>query len=401
MAMRAGERKGIAYASTCHALVHVLELAYGVVLIAIARDVGVTLLALGVIANVFGLAYGIMALPVGVLADRTSATRLLGLCSIGMGLAAVVISLAEGTIALGVGFCLLGVALGVFHPVANAFVSRIATSTGLGFAYLGTGGNLGLALGPIIVGVIASGMSWRVAYAVMAVPCVVLGLLFLRFPDNSRVVSGEAPGHLAAAPSSLRPFLAPLVVVVLLGVINGLIFRGIVTFLPMHLSENVHLGGVGIDSVMLAGSFTTFALLFGVAGQFLGGYLCDRWSREGIMLLSAAVTVPALMAVWGVGDMLLLGSAALFAFFHFLAQPVFNAVIADYTPVVWRGRMYGIYFFCALALGSFSATGLGYVAETRGIEAVFFVCALLALTATVCTIPLVVWARRRAARIRK
>ena len=400
MAMRPGERRGMVYASTCHALVHSLELAYGVVLIAIAQDIGVTLLALGVLANVFGLAYGITALPIGILADRTSATRLLGLCSLGMGAAAVVISLAEGAIALGVGFCLLGVALGVFHPVANAFVSRISTSVGLGFAYIGTGGNLGIALGPIIVGLIASGLSWRVAYAVLAVPCVVLGLLFLRFPDSSRATGGEAPGQPAAAASSLRPLLAPLVVIVLLGVLNGLIYRGVVTFLPTYLSENVHLGGVGTDSVLLAGSFTTVALLFGVAGQFLGGYLCDRRSREWLVLLSTAVTVPALAAVWGSGGVLLLGAAAFFAFFHFMTQPIFNALITDYTPVLWRGRMFGVYFFCALAMGSFSATGLGYVAETRGLDAVFFVCGIFALLATLSSIPLVVWARRRAARVR-
>jgi len=152
--------------------------------------------------------------------------------------------------------------------------------------------------------------------------------------------------------------------------------------------------------VLLAGSFTTVALLFGVVGQFLGGALCDRWSREGIVLLSTALTIPALTAVWAAGGPLLLGSAAVFAFFHFMSQPVFNALIADYTPVLWRGRMFGIYFFCSLAVGSFSATGLGYVAETRGIEAVFMACAVFALAATVVSVPLVVWARRRTHRIR-
>ena len=400
MAMRPEEKKGIAYASTCHLFVHSLELAYGVVLVALAQDVGATLLVLGVLANVFGLAYGITALPIGILADRHSATRLLGLSSIGMGLAAVVISLAQGTIALGVGLCLLGVALGVFHPVANAFVSRISSRVGLGFAYLGTGGSLGVALGPIVVGVIASGMSWRIAYAVLAVPCVVLGLLFLRFPDSSRASSEESTVQSTAPFSSLRPFLGPLVVVIFLGVLNGLIFRGIVTFLPTHLGENVNLGAVGIDSVLLAGSFTTIALLFGVAGQFLGGYLCDRHTREWIVLLSTAMTIPALAAVWSEGGVLLLVSAAFFAFFHFMTQPVFNALITDYTPVLWRGRMFGVYFFCSLAGGSFSATGLGYVAETRGIEAVFFVCAIFAVFATLFAIPLIVWARKRAALIR-
>lgn len=398
MAMISAEKRGITYAAVYHGLVHTIELAYGVVLIAVADELGVTLLVLGVVANVFGLAYGITSLPVGVLADRVSATRLLGFSSIMMGIAAVVVSLSQGTTALGAGLCVLGVALGVFHPVANAFVSRVATRVGMGFAYVGIGGNLGIALGPIIVGTIAAGAGWRTAYAAMALPCVVLGVLFLRFHDGEDSSSSNAPKHLDSAPATLRQFLGPLVVVMVLGVLNGLIYRAVVTFLPTHLGENVHLGIAGMDAVMLAGSFTTFALLFGVVGQFIGGWLCDRWSSEAIVLVSVALTVPALMAVWMLGDASLLAAAALFAFFHFMTQPVFNALIAAYTPVLWRGRIFGLYFFVSIALGSFSATGLGYFAETRGIETVFLGCAALALAAAVASVPLVIWARKRARR---
>ncbi len=389
------ERRGIAYASTSHALLHVLELAYGVMLVAIAQDLGATLLVLGVLANVFGFAYGLTALPVGVLADRISETRLLAVCSIGMGLAAIVVSLAQGTVSLGVGLCVLGIALGIFHPVAAAFISRIATNTGLGFAYLGTGGNLGLALGPIVVGAIASGSSWRIAYAVFAVPCVVLGLMFLRLPSPARRMPAAAVARHSSDSKSLRPYLAPLVLVLVIGVLNGLIYRGILTFLPTHLSENVHLGAVGLDSVMLAGSFTSVALLFGVAGQFLGGYLSDRRSREMLALFATAVSVPALAAVWGFGGLLLLGSAAFFAFFHFMSQPVFNALIADYTPDLWRGRMYGVYFFCCFGVGSFSAGALGYVAEMHGVEMVFLVCTAIGVLATLFTAVLVLKTRGR------
>ncbi len=394
--MNVTEKRGITSAAACHALVHVLELAYGVVLIAIATDLGITLLALGVLANIFGLAYGITALPIGVIADRKSATKMLGMCALAIGVAAILMSIARSQIALGVGLTVLGVALGVFHPVANAFISKIASRVGLGFAYLGIGGTLGVSVGPVVVGAIASGSNWRIAYAVMAVPAIVLGVIFLRFRNGGGQAPEQVPLHLATAPTSLREFFAPLVVVVLLGTLTGLVYRAVVTFLPTHLSASVGAGGAETGSVLLAGSFTTVALLFGVVGQFLGGYLCDRWSREGIVLLSIAVTVPALVAVWATGGPLLLAAAALFAFFYFMSQPVFNALIADYTPVHWRGRMFGIYFFCSLAVGSFSATGLGYVAETHGIASVFLACAIIALAATVVSVPLVVWARRRA-----
>ena len=390
------ERRGLTYVSICHGLLHVLELTYGVVLVSVAQDLGVSFLALGIIANIFGFAYGLTALPVGVLADRGRETRLLSVCAIGMGVAAVVVSLAQGTVSLGIGLCVLGVALGLFHPVGSAFVSRTATNTGIGFAYLGVGGNLGLALGPIVAGAIASGFGWRVAYGTFAVPCLILGLLFLRMSGtrhNDVVVKPEAP--VDEGSQSLRPYMVSLGLVLLVTVMIGLVYRGVVTFLPSYLSGQAGLSIAGMDPVMLAGSFTTVALLFGVAGQFVGGYLSDRHRREMIALVSSAVSVPALIGVWYFGGVALLGAAALFAFFHFMSQPVFNALIADYSPDRWRGRMYGIYFFCAFGVGSFSASLLGFVAEKHGVEIVFLVCAGIAALAAVFTIPLLVRAMRK------
>lgn len=389
------ERRGLTYVSICHGLLHVLELAYGVVLVSVAQELGVTFLVLGIIANVFGFAYGLTALPVGVLADRISETRLLAVCAIGMGIAAVVVSLAQGTVSLGIGLCVLGVALGLFHPVGSAFVSRTVTNTGIGFAYLGVGGNLGLALGPIVTGAIASGFGWRVAYGVFAIPRVILGLLFLRLPERHKAVETKTGSSVDAASESLRPYMVPLGLVLLVTVMIGLVYRGVITFLPSYLSGEAGLSIAGMDPVMLAGSFTTVALLFGVAGQFVGGYLSDRHRRESIALVSSAVSVPALIAVWCFGGVGMLGAAATFAFFHFMSQPVFNGLIADYSPDRWRGRIYGIYFFCAFGVGSFSASLLGFVVETHGVETVFLVCAGIALMATFFTIPLLLRAMRK------
>jgi MFS family permease len=170
----------------------------------------------------------------------------------------------------------------------------------------------------------------------------------------------------------------------------------VLTFLPTHLSESVTSAIAGVDPVMLGGSFTTVALIFGVGGQFLGGYLSDRRSRELLALIAVGISGPALFGVWSFGGAALLGFAALFAFFHFMTQPVYNALIADYTPDSWRGRMFGIYFFCAFGVGSFSASGMGYVAESQGITTVFLVCALMGLISIFIMVPLLLRARRKA-----
>ena len=361
-----------------------------------SRRVSLSLFVLGVVANVFGFAYGLTAVPVGILADRVSETRLLAICALGMGVASIGVSLAPDVAILAVALAILGVALGLFHPVSSAFVARTATRTGLGFAYLGTGGNIGLALGPIMVGAIAAGLSWRIAYVVFAVPCVVLALLIARLPRKVRLASSTA---MAEGPedrsfSVLKPTLLPLSLILLASVMNGLVYRGVVTFLPTHLSTSLAAGFAGMDPVMLGGSFTTVALLFGVAGQFAGGYLSDRWRREGLALISLGVAAPALFGLWIVGGVGVLAAAACFAFFHFISQPVFNVLIADYSPDCWRGRMYGMYFFCSFGVGSFSASALGYVAEMHGLRTVFLVCAFMSLAAACFLVPVLLRALR-------
>jgi hypothetical protein len=58
------------------------------------------------------------------------------------------------------------------------------------------------------------------------------------------------------------------------------------------------------------------------------------------------------------------------------SYPVFSnitshSIVADYSPVAWRGRSYGISFFCSFGIGSFSATFLGYIAERSNTSWIF------------------------------
>ena len=141
----------------------------------------------------------------------------------------------------------------------------------------------------------------------------------------------------------------------------------------------------------LAGSFTTIALIFGVFGQFLGGYLSERKRREVLALIVAVVAVPLLLLVGNSEGLILMLAAIGFAFFHFMGQPIYNNLIADYSPASWRGRSYGIVYFCTFGLGSFSATLLGYTAEQLGTNWVFIVMAGIALIALACIV--ILWVR--------
>jgi len=376
------EKQVIAYTSTIHSLIHILELAYGVLLVSIGQDFGIGFFILGILSNILGFTFGLSALPFGYLADRIKEKRLLTICCFGIGISTVAIGLSPNLYVLGGALSILGLSLGIYHPTGSAYISRTVIQRGLGFGYHGIGGNIGVAFGPILAGIVASSLGWRAVYLVYAVPCFLLAAL-LFFTKEAEIPPDVIQEDTLKDGTSLRTFMFPLTLILVISIMNGLIYRGIVTFLPVYLAENITMNLFRLDPTLLAGSFTTVALLFGVGGQFLGGLLCERIRREQLAILVTVIAIPLLIVIGMSSQITLVIMASGFAFFHFMGQPIFNNLIADYSPSYWRGTICGIYFFCSFGLGSFSATILGFVADNLGINQVFIISAGFAVLASI------------------
>ena len=390
--MKGFEKKAIAYTSACHGMVHILELAYGVVLVSVAQEFGAGLFVLGVLANVLGFTYGAMALPVGFLADRMSERRLLIFCCLGMGIASIAIGFSPNIYALGGFLAVLGLVLGIYHPTASAFISRVVAKRGLAFGYLGVGGNIGIAIGPLLAGIIASFMGWRWVYFIFAIPAFFL-VAMLFFSARGEANFAQQPvNEVSIEKPSLRPIILPLALIFFIQVMAGFIYRGMITFLPLYLSQRIQLAFLNTDSVLIAGAFTTIALIFGIGGQFLGGHLMERRRHENLVVFAFLVTVPTLLVMGNSEGLLLMIAASAFAFFYFMGQPILNCLVADYSPSEWRGRIYGAYFFSNFAIGSFSASMLGYVADKFATNWIFMAAAGFGLLALIGAVFLMLWA---------
>jgi MFS family permease len=357
----------------------------------IAKEFGASLFALGMLANILGLSFGITALPAGLIADRTGERNLLILCCLAMGVSAIAVGLSLNIYMLGLCFLVLGLALGIYHPTGAATIARIVRQRGVGFAYHGIGGNIGIALGPIMAGATASLLGWRAPYFIFAIPALILAAMIFFTTRGELSFDHRSPTNkVLEEKASLPPIILPLVLIFCAQVLNGFIYRGVVTFLPLYLSERINLAFLNVDIVLIAGSFTTLALAFGVLGQLLGGYLSERIRRETLCFTIALAVVPSLLTVGSSQGLILMLAAISFGFSYFMSQPVFNSLIADYSPSNWRGRMYGMAFFCSFGIGSFSAGILGYVADSLGTNWVFIVSAGFAVLALICTFILLV-----------
>jgi MFS family permease len=311
-----------------------------------------------------------------------------------MGVSSIAIGLSPNIYLLGLALMVLGLALGIYHPTGAAFIARVVTQRSLGFGYQGIGGNIGLALGPILAATIAYFLGWRASYLIFAIPALLLAAVFFftmraDSPTTQLYTAKEGGGKIL-----WRPVIIALAIIFGAQVLNGFIYRGMVTFLPLYLSQRISVTALNLDPVMMAGWLTSIVFMFGVFGQYLGGYLSEHRRPETLAFGLAVLAIPLLLAIGNSQGVALMLASIGFALFHFMTQPVYNSLIANYTPANWRGRMFGIYFFCNYGIGSFSAGMLGYVADQLGINWVFIVSAGFGLLALLFVTWLLVRARR-------
>ena len=385
--MRARQVSRVLYISVAHALIHTIEFTYAALLSRIDSEFGAGLFVLGIAANGFAFMFGFSALPSGVLVDRLGTKRVLIVAFSIAAVAALLVAIAPNVWLLGLFLALLGLGIGLYHPAGLAFIAQATSQRGMALGWHGVAGNLGIAVTPLLAVGVAEAADWRWAYVVLAVLALVVALA-LRFmpepeelpaavePESAPEPPDPPPEALAAGARTLtraerwRPYL-PLFLVYGVFVLNGFIYRGSLTFLPVHIEERLHVSWFGLDEAWLASSLITLALLAGAAGQLFGGALSDRFRLERLALPLTFSLLPFLVLIGLTSGLPLVLFAALFVFADFSSQPIYTGLIADYAPANAIGRSYGVSFFAAFGIGSLAATFAGFIAERWGTDAVF------------------------------
>jgi len=408
--MNAAERRLITYTAFAHALVHVIELTYPVLLTRIAEDFGLRAVVLGTIASVFAWAFGGSAIPAGFLTDRLGSRRVLLYAFVGAAVSLVLVGISPNEWFLAATLALLGFCIGLYHPAGLSLMAQGVRQRGLALGFHGVAGNLGQALAPALAVGLAVAVDWRLAFFVLAgaaaVMAVLLSVTTLPLKGEAEVLSAadETPGNLArvlgdsaagrgvtaqfvesgsqaAGPRPVRRFMIPLLLVYAAFVLSGIVYRGVITFLPQHLEELVDKD--------LGGAFATVALLMGAVGQLVGGALSQRVRLERLVPVLAVLAVPALVLTGVVSGALLVVIASVFIFFYFANQPVFTGLIADYAPQGAVGRSYGFSFFAGFGLGGTGGVIAGVFVDRWDTQAAFL--GLSAFMAVTLLLSIVIW----------
>ncbi len=349
------------YAYILPPLLPVLLTQAGITLSMGAALVGLQLLAASILQPLFGH-----------WADRSGGGRWMGWLGLLIsGLGAAALGVAPGFAGLALAMLTTGVGTALFHPVSAALVAQAAPPAQRAFwmsTYI-SAGNLGLGIGPLLVGVVLVRGSVSSTW-LLAVPALIVALLMWWLAPNRPGPRGRTT---ASIWSVLRGHWRLLGILISVVALRSWASTALVTFLPTLATVR------GAPPNEAAQVLTVF-LISGAIGGFAGGAAADRLGRDRVVIGSLLLSVPfsVTLALLGTFGPAFWVAAALSGFFlngSWISLTVRGQESVPGSIAMMSGLMLGL----SIGLGGLAVTPIGVVAEAYGLGPTIAVVACLPL----------------------
>ena len=315
----------------------------------------------GLLGSCWRLPWGFGALVAGWLVDRFGSHRMLAIYLVGCAVTCALVAAVQTVPLIFVAMFSMGAFASIYHPAGLALISHSTTPENRSYALgiHGIFGSVGIGGAPLLAGAVLSwGMAWREYYLVLAVPGLVLGILFAAKGqrDNLKVVGDPSANFEESGQADWACYFVLTVVAMLCGIL----YSAFLHFLPRYLTNMEWTG----TTLLEPGRFKFFAgaiLLVGCFGQYLSGSIACARILEKQLTCVVLLQVPCLLGMGLATGPLRLLAASCFAFIHFMNQPIYNSLVAKYTPRRRRSLSYGFSFAAGLGVGGLGTAVAGTV----------------------------------------
>jgi MFS family permease len=287
----------------------------------IEKDYGITHMQSGLLVSAVYWAIVILTFPVSILVDRWSRTKTIGVMAIMWSIATALCALTGNYVQLFMARILIGVGEAGYAPGGSAMISglypieRRARMMGLWNASI----PLGSAIGVLLGGIIAVKLGWKHAFGIVAVPGMIIAILFLFVKDyktvdlsffdkNSNRIKMEKKDmvkEFISKPSVLFTYFGMAAVV--------FVTTSMLTWLPTYFEKMRNI------PQETAGKMASAVMVLALVGAPFGGFLTDLWrkTRDNARLMFPAISTLLTSIVLFMALVLLRGTVQYIAFLIF------------------------------------------------------------------------------------
>ncbi len=345
-------------------------------------EFGVSIATAGLIVGSYGLARLLIDLPAGFLADRVGHRRI-SIIAVILLVASSLLGWAATSVEMLIASRVVsGIAAGTLGTVQVAALAATATGPARGriMSVFGLANNAGIAVYPLLGGVIGAVWGWRPTFLVTAVLAVVAGVVLLGILSRLQLGHGSARGGgsdpelVLEGPAKTRASFA-----INFGVVAMMVHRAGVrnTILPLYAATVLGLSGVNIATAL------AFMAVSGLLVATPGGMAGDRFGRRRVIvtgLIAIAAGDLALILTHDLVTFLLVAGLVGFGDFFTASQ---TALLTEIVPAAERTRTLSGYRFASdlgAMIGPIILAAVMDTADTR--TALILAVAILVTAAT-------------------
>jgi MFS family permease len=323
---------------------------------------------------------GLFNLPAGFLADKFGSERKYILASsIALtALSCILLGMAPSYPLIVICASLMSGAITLWHPSAIAWLSEVFSNRkGMAIGLHGTGGSVGEALGPLVIGLLLKSFPWRRLLSVSVIPGVFIALVIwiclgkVKRITISTITLQEYIKNISKLLKNRR-----LLIVLFVAACYGGAQATVMTFLPIYIEEDLGLSSTSV------GIYLSAMNISGIISQPILGYLSDIWGRRSILPPSLAVLALSLIIMSWAGSgltfifFLILGGAFLF--------PLMAIILASAVDVVnqeVQATTVSLVFGSAVVVSSLIPAIAGVIADIFTIQFTFLLAGAIVLFA--------------------
>jgi MFS family permease len=358
-------RRGLlASFSVAHFAHHVTNSLLSALLPFIRSAFGLSYADAGFAVSAYTIASGVTNAPLGVLADRIGARRVIVWGLVLIGLSSVAIGLSTEYWQLLAFLAVMGIASGTYHAPASALIAEMFSSRrGVAMGTHTTAGHLSFFAAPLLAGILATAGTWRTPYIAFAIAPIACAVLLWRVAPMGARSTGRHSW--LATGSDIAAVARRIGALVSLSIVFQVALSAAMAFLSTYLVD-----ARGMSPGVAAALFGV-PQLAGLIGAPLAGTLSDRFGRRIVLLLGLALMGPAQWTLTVVPNELVFLPLLLVGISLSIRATTTEVLIVDNTPAERRSTVLGTYYLVNQPVGGIAAPIFGGIAGAIGIGAAY------------------------------